>query len=81
MLAGDLEQRFQKYHFHNLLTLAKTSEKLRKRTLELGLISSLTIHLFPDCWQFSLTYGQKLNLLTPEATYLRFKKLVEQAHQ
>ena len=81
MLTGDRDHRFQEYRFHDALTLAEAAEKLGKRALELGLISSLTVHLFPDCWQFSLTNGQESELLTPEEAYLRFKKLVERADQ
>ena len=81
MLTVDRDHRFQEYRFHDVLTLAETAEKLGKRALELGLISSLTVHLFPDCWQFSLTNGQESELLTPEEAYLRFQKLVEQFEQ
>ena len=70
-----------KYIFHNGLTLAEEAEKLGKRALDLGLISNFSLHLFPDCWQFSLPNGQEAELLTPEEAYLRFKKLVEQFEQ
>ncbi len=79
MLTVDQDHRFKEYRFHDVLTLAEAAEKLGKRALDLGLISSLTVNLFPDCWQFSLTNGQESELLTPEEAYLRFKKLVEQA--
>ncbi|MDJ0682751.1 MAG: hypothetical protein QNJ18_23175 [Xenococcaceae cyanobacterium MO_167.B52] len=78
MLTADCDHKFSKYSFHDLLTLAEAAERLGKRAMELGLISSLTVHLFPDCWQFSLANGQKSELLTPEEAYLRFKKLVQQ---
>ncbi len=81
MLTVDRDHRFKEYHFHDALTLAEVAEKLGKRALDLGLISSLTVHLFPDCWQFSLTNSQESELLTPEEAYLRFKKLVERADQ
>lgn len=70
-----------KHHFHNRITLAEEAEKLGKKAIELGLIPSLTVHLFSDCWQFSLPNGQESELLTPEEAYLRFKKLVEQSGQ
>ncbi|MDJ0574488.1 MAG: hypothetical protein QNJ65_04905 [Xenococcaceae cyanobacterium MO_234.B1] len=70
-----------KHNFHDGLTLAEEAEKLGKRALDLGLISSFSLHLFPDCWQFSLPNGQGAELLTPEEAYLRFKKLVEQFEQ
>ena len=70
-----------KYRFHDGLTLAEEAEKLGKRAIELGLIPSLTVHLFSDCWQFSLPNGQESEPLTPEEAYLRFKKLVEQSDQ
>ncbi len=70
-----------KYRFHDGLTLAEEAEKLGKRAIELGLIPSLTVHLFSDCWQFSLPNGQESETLTPEEAYLRFKKLVEQSGQ
>ena len=67
------------YSFHNGLTLAEAAEKLGKRAIELGLISNFSLHLFPDCWQFSLPNGQEAEPLTPEEAYLHFKKLVEQS--
>lgn len=70
-----------KQSFHNLLTLEEEAENLGKRAMELGLISSFSLHFFPDCWQFSLLNERKLELLTPEEAYLRFKKLVEQSGQ
>ena len=81
MLTVDPDHRFLQYRFHDALTLAEAAESLGKRAIKLGLISSLTVHLFPDCWQFSLTNGQESELLTPEEAYLRFKKLVESADQ
>ena len=81
MLTVDRHQKFQEYRFQDLLTLAEAAEKLVNRALELGLISRLTLHLFPDCWQLSLTNGQELELLTPEGAYLRFKKLVIKEYQ
>ena len=65
--------------FHDVFTLAEEAEKLGKRAMQLGLISSLTVHVFPDCWQFSLDNDQESELLTPQEAYLRFKKLVERA--
>ena len=81
MLTGDSDHRFKEPHFHDGLTLAEAAEKLGKRALDLGLISSLTVHLYPDCWQFSLSNGQESELLTPEEAYLRFQKLVAGANQ
>ncbi len=81
MLTVDRDHKFPEYRFHDVLTLAEVAEKLGKRALNLGLISNLTVHLFPDCWQFSLTNAQESELLTPEEAYLRFKKLVEQFEQ
>ena len=65
--------------FHDVFTLAEEAEKLGKRAIELGLIPSLTVRLFPDCWEFFLPNGQESETLTPEEAYLRFKKLVEQS--
>ena len=67
------------YSFHDGLTLAEAAEKLGKKAMELGLISDFSLHLFPDCWQFSLPNDRETELLTPEEAYLRFKKLVEQS--
>ena len=81
MLTVDRDQKCQKkYRFHDTITLAEEAEKLGKRAIQLGLISSLTVHVFPDCWQFSLDNGnvQQAEILTPQEAYLRFKKLVEQ---
>ena len=69
------------HRFHDVFTLAEEAEKLGKIAIELGIIPSLTVHLFPDCWQFSLPNGQESETLTPEEAYLRFKKLVEQSGQ
>ena len=68
-----------KYHFHDGLSLAEEAEKLGKKAIELGLLPSLTVHLFSDCWQFSVPKGKESELLTPEEAYLRFKKLVEES--
>jgi hypothetical protein len=65
------------HSFRDELTLAEEAEKLGKKAMELGLIPSLTVHLYPDCWEFSLSKGQESETLTPEEAYLRFKKLVE----
>ncbi len=81
MLTLDRNHRFQEYRFHDVLTLAEAAEKLGKKALELGLISSLTVYLFPDCWHFSLTDDRESELLTPEEAYLRLKKLVKQFEQ
>ena len=78
MLTVDRDYRFQEDRFQDLLTLAEAAEKLGKRALELVLRSRLTVHLFPDCWQSSLTNVQESELLTPEEAYLRCKKLGEQ---
>ena len=63
---------------HDELNLAEEAEKLGKKAIELGLIPSLTVHLYPDCWEFSLPKGEESETLTPEEAYLRFKKLAEQ---
>ncbi len=68
-----------KYHFQGQTSLAEEAEKLGKKAVELGLIPSLTVHLFSDCWQFALPQGQESELLTPEEAYLRFKKLVAES--
>ena len=68
-----------KHSFHDQLTLAEEAEKLGKKAIELGLIPSLTVHLYPDCWEFSLPEEQESKNLSPEEAYLRFKKLVEQS--
>ena len=78
MLTVDRDQKCQEYRFHDTITLAEEAEKLGKKAIQLGLISSLTVHVFLDCWQFSLDNGQELELLTPQEAYLRLKKLVEQ---
>ncbi|MDJ0650269.1 MAG: hypothetical protein QNJ60_16370 [Xenococcaceae cyanobacterium MO_188.B19] len=78
MLTADCDHKFSKYPFHDVLTLGEAAERLGKRAMKLGLISNLTVHLFPDCWQFSLTNGQTSELLTPEEAYLRFKQLLQQ---
>ncbi len=78
MLTLDSYQTSPEHRFHDLATLCEETEKLGKRAIALGLISSLTVHLFPDCWQFLLSQGQESELLTPQEAYLRLKKLVEQ---
>lgn len=70
----------QKYRFHDIMTLAEEAEKLGKRAMQLGLISSLTVHVFPDCWQFSFSNRRESEMMTPQEAYLRFKKLVERAN-
>lgn len=70
-----------KHSFHDELNIAEEAEKLGKKAIELGLIPSLTVHLYPDCWEFSLPKGQESETLTPEEAYLRFKKLAEQQSQ
>ena len=70
-----------KHRFHNVFTLAEEAERLGKKAISLGLIPSLTVHLFSDCWQFSLPNEEKSEPLTPQEAYLRFKKLVEQSGQ
>ena len=69
------------HSFYDELTLAEEAEKLGKKAIKLGLIPSLTVHLYTDCWEFSLPKGQESETLTPEEAYLRFKKLVEQSSQ
>ena len=81
MLTVDHDQKFPEYRFHDTITLAEEAEKLGKRAMELGLLSSLTVHVFPDCWQFSLDNGQESEFLTPQEAYLRFKKLVEKSEE
>ena len=81
MFTVDHSHIFKEHRFHDGLTLAEEAEKLGKIAIKLGLISSLTVHLFPDCWQFSLNNGQESELLTPEEAYLCLKKLVEQSDQ
>ena len=81
MLTVDRDQKCQEYRFHDTITLAEEAEKLGKRAMQLGLISSLTVHVFPDCWQFSLSNDRESELLTPQEAYLHFKKLVERADQ
>ncbi|MGK7872204.1 MAG: hypothetical protein AB4426_02455 [Xenococcaceae cyanobacterium] len=68
-----------KHNFYDEITLAEEAEKLGKRAMELGLIPSFAVHLFPDCWQFYLPNQKESEPLTPEEAYLRFKKLVEQS--
>lgn len=68
-----------KHHFHDEITLAEEAEKLGKKAMELGLINSFTVRLFPDCWQFYIPNEQESELLSSEEMYLRFKKLVEQS--
>ena len=80
MLTVDRGQNFQEHRFHNIMTLAEEAERLGKIALKLGLISNLTVHLFPDCWQFFLSNGQESELLTPQEAYLRFKKLVDRSN-
>ena len=70
-----------KHRFQDAFTLAEEAERLGKKALSLGLIPSLTVHLFSDCWQFSVPNGEESETLTPEEAYLRFKKLVEQSGQ
>ncbi|MDJ0899695.1 MAG: hypothetical protein QNJ55_12875 [Xenococcus sp. MO_188.B8] len=77
MLTVNRDQKSQEYRFHDIMTLAEEAEKLGKRAMQLGLISSLTVHVFPDCWQFSLSNNQESELLTPQEAYLHFKKLLE----
>ena len=63
--------------FHDEVSLAEAAEKLGKQAMKLGLIPSLTVHIFSDSWQFYVPNEQESELLTPEEAYLRFKKLVE----
>ncbi len=77
MLTVDHDQKCQEYRFHDIMSLAEEAEKLGKKAMKLGLISNLTVHVFPDCWQFVLNKGQESELLTPQEAYLRFRKLVE----
>ena len=67
--------------FHNEISLAEAAEKLGKQAVQSGLISSLTVHIFSDSWQFYIPNEKDSELLTPEEAYLRFKKLVEQSEQ
>ncbi|MGK7896924.1 MAG: hypothetical protein AB4372_25755 [Xenococcus sp. (in: cyanobacteria)] len=78
MLTVDHNQKAPKYHFHDIMSLAEEAEKLGKEAMKLGLISSFTVHVFPDCWQFTMNNGQESELLTPQEAYLQFRKLVEQ---
>ena len=66
-----------KYPFSDELTLASEAEKLGKKAVSLGRLPSLTIHFFPDCWQFSIPNQKESDPLTPEEAYLCFKKLLE----
>lgn len=66
-----------KHLFYNQRTLAEEAEKLGKKAVKLGRLPSLTIHLFPDCWQFCIPNQKELDPLTPEQAYLGFKKLLE----
>ena len=79
MLTVDHDQKGQEYRFHDIMSLAEEAEKLGKKAMELGLIPNLTVHVFPDCWEFALNKGQESELLTPQEAYLRFRKLVELA--
>lgn len=65
--------------FHDQISLAEQAEKLGKQAMKLGLIPSLTVHIFSDAWQFYVPNKEESELLTPEEAYLRFKKLVEES--
>lgn len=79
MLGVTHDQNKQKYPFHDLMTLTEEAEKLGKKAMQLGLISSLTVYVFPDCWQFSFSNFQESKLLAPQEAYLRFRKLISSA--
>jgi len=79
MLTVKTIKKSQEYHFQDLMTLAEEAEKLGKKAMQLGLISSLTVYVFPDCWQFSFSNLQESKLLAPQEAYLRFRKLISSA--
>ena len=76
MLTVTHDQKHPEYRFHDIMTLAEEAEKLGKKAMQLGLISSLTVYVFPDCWQFSFSNLQESERLTPQEAYLWLKKLV-----
>lgn len=67
------------YHFSDEITLSETAEELGKRAVDLGLIPSFVVRYFPDSRQFYIPNENESNPLTPEETFLRLKKLVEQS--
>ncbi|MEM9274496.1 MAG: hypothetical protein AAGA80_16245 [Cyanobacteria bacterium P01_F01_bin.143] len=79
MLTIESNKKNQEYSFHDIMTLAEEAEKLGKKAMQLGLIYSLTVYVFPDCWQFSFYNLQESELLTPQEAYLRFQKLIRSA--
>jgi hypothetical protein len=58
------------------LALEEVTEKLGKKAMELGLISSFVVRYFPDSWEFYIPNGTESNFFTPEAAYLYLKKLL-----
>jgi hypothetical protein len=67
-----------KYKFHNEYTLSETAEELGKQAMQLGLIPSLVVRVFPDTRQFYVPGEDQTEPWTPEEAYLRFRKLVEE---
>jgi hypothetical protein len=64
------------YKFHDVHTLAEVTDKLAKKALQLGLISSFVVRYFPDCREYYIPNEKESAALTPEEAYLRLKKLL-----
>ncbi|MGF1479367.1 MAG: hypothetical protein ACFB4I_07735 [Cyanophyceae cyanobacterium] len=62
--------------FHDEISLAEEAERMAKEAMKQGLISSFTVHHYPDSWQFFIPITEETELLTPEEAYLRLKKLL-----
>ena len=65
--------------FHDEITLAEQAEALAEQAMKLGLISSFTVHHFPDSWQFYIPDFNN-ELLTLEEAYLQLKHLIQSKH-
>ena len=65
--------------FYDEISLAEAAETMGKKAVKLGLLPSLTVHIFPDSWQFYLPNPADRDPLTPEEAYLQLKALVEHA--
>ncbi|NJL09672.1 MAG: hypothetical protein HC908_04115 [Calothrix sp. SM1_7_51] len=67
------------YQFHDEYTLAEVADRLGKKALKLGLVSSFVVRYFADCREYYIPNETESEGLTPEQAYLYFKKLVEKA--
>jgi hypothetical protein len=62
--------------FHDEITLGEQTEVLGKQAMQLELIPSFAIQIFPDCWQFYIPDFNSEPLSSEEA-YLRLQRLIQ----